>query len=149
MFTPEDIENRVFRKVKIGGYDIKDVESFLEDLIVDYEELFKRVTELNDRCENLQESVLYYKSIETGLEQTLNNVKEETDIMKEKAIKEIQEIKEEQEKDMSDQTKELKEEIRKKEAELEEVKKQMQIYNIKTKSMLEAQLKILSEYNED
>ena len=41
MLTPADIENKVFKKAKIGGYDINDVEDFLEKLIVDYEAVFK------------------------------------------------------------------------------------------------------------
>ena len=76
MITAQDIENKVFKKAKIGGYDIKDVEDFLEQLIVDYETLTKENTELNDKCENLQESVAYYKSLEQGIEQTINNAKE-------------------------------------------------------------------------
>lgn len=28
MLTPIDIDNKVFKKTKIGGYDIKDVENF-------------------------------------------------------------------------------------------------------------------------
>ena len=57
MLTPTDVENKVFKKAKIGGYDINDVEDFLEKLIVDYEATFKEVTELKDKCANLQESV--------------------------------------------------------------------------------------------
>ena len=45
MITPEDIENKVFKKAKIGGYDIKDLEEFLEKLIVDYESITKENTE--------------------------------------------------------------------------------------------------------
>lgn len=148
MITPADIENRVFKKVKIGGYDIKDVEEFLEELIVDYEAIFKKVAELNDKCDNLQESVTYYKSIENGLERTLENAREESEEMKEKARKEIEELKDRQEEILNEELKDLKEEIRRKNEEIEDVKKQIQIYKIKTKSMLEAQLKILDEYEE-
>ena len=70
MLTPVDVENKVFKKAKLGGYDINDVEDFLEKLIVDYEAVFKEVTELKDKCENLQESVKYYKSLEQGIEPT-------------------------------------------------------------------------------
>lgn len=145
MLTPTDIENKVFKKAKLGGYDIKDVEDFLEELIVDYEELFKKATELNDRCENLQESVLYYKSIESGIEQTIGNAKEEADIMKERAVKDIETMKKEKQDEMKTELEELKVEIKSKQLEFEEIKKEMKIYNIKTKSMLEAQLKILEE----
>ena len=45
MLTPVDIENKVFKKAKIGGYDIDDVEDFLEKIIEDYETLYKKANE--------------------------------------------------------------------------------------------------------
>lgn len=145
MITPADIENRVFKKVKLGGYDINDVEEFLEKVIVDYEAVCKENTELKDRCENLQESVKYYKSIEEGIEQTLSNANSEADKIKESALEEATAIRERKEQEYKNRMGELELEIKKKEFELEEKKKEMQIYKIKVKSMLEAQLKIIDE----
>ena len=145
MLTPVDVENKVFKKAKLGGYDINDVEDFLEKLIVDYEAVFKQVTELKDKCENLQESVKYYKSLEQGIEQSINNAKEEADKIVEKALQEAAEIRERKEKEHKNRISELDLEAKKKEYELEELKKEMQIYKIKVKSMLEAQIKILDE----
>ena len=45
MLTPNDIENRVFKKAKMKGYDIDDVEDFLEELLGDYEYLYKQNAE--------------------------------------------------------------------------------------------------------
>ena len=39
MVTPTEIENKVFKKVTLGGYDVNDVESFLEKILEDYETL--------------------------------------------------------------------------------------------------------------
>lgn len=148
MLTPTDIENKVFKKAKFGGYEIKDVEDFLESLIVDYEELFKKVTELNDKCENLQESVQYFKSVESGIEQTIGNAKEEADIMRERALKDIERFKKEKEDEMNDELEIVKAEIKARQAESDDIKKEMKIYKIRIKSMLEAQLKILEETEE-
>lgn len=145
MLTPIDVENKVFKKVKLGGYDINDVEDFLEKLIVDYEAVCKEVTELKDRCENLQESVKYYKSLEQGIEQSINNANIEAEKIKERALEEAAEIRERKETEHKNRVAELDLDIKKKEYDLEEKKKEMQIYRIKVKSMLEAQLKILEE----
>ena len=145
MLTPADVENKVFKKAKIGGYDINDVEDFLEKLIVDYEAVFKEVTELKDKCENLQESVKYYKSLEQGVEQSINNAKDEADKIKARALEEAQEIRDRKEKEHKNRIAELDLETKKKEYDLEEMKKEMQIYKIKVRSMLEAQIKILDE----
>lgn len=147
MITPENIENKVFKKVKLGGYDINDVEEFLEKVIVDYEAVCKENTELKDRCENLQESVKYYKSIEAGIEQTLSNANQEADKIKEMALKEASNIRERKEQEYKNKMGEMELEIKQKEFKLEELKKEMQIYKIKVKSMLEAQIKILDEEN--
>jgi len=148
MITAEDIENKVFKKAKIGGYDIKDVEEFLEQLIVDYEAMTKANTELNDKCENLQESVRYYKSLEQGIEQTINNAKEQADKIKEVAIQEASNLKATQEINFQNKITEYEGKLREKELEFEELKKQIQIYKIKVKSMLEAQIQILNEDEE-
>jgi len=145
MLTPADVENKVFKKAKLGGYDINDVEDFLEKLIVDYEAVFKEVTELKDKCENLQESVKYYKSLEQGIEQSINNAQDEAEKIKASALEEAKEIRERKEKEHKTRIAELDLEVKKKEYDLEEIKKEMQIYKIKVKSMLEAQLKILDE----
>lgn len=145
MLTPTDIENKVFKKAKIGGYDINDVEDFLEKLIVDYEAVFKQLTEYKDKCENLQESVKYYKSLEQGIEQSINNAKSEAENIKARALDESQEIRDRKEKEYKNMVSEIDLEIKKKQYDLEEIKKEMQIYKIKVKSMLEAQMKILDE----
>lgn len=156
MLTPTDIENKVFKKTKFNGYDINDVEDYLEKIIVDYEKLFKENIEMKDKIDNLQESVAYYKSIEVGIDQTMGNAQTEAENIKEEALnladkikkdamKEIAEIKKIEEEKVAIQLDGLKKDIMAKEIELEEKKKQLQIYKVKTIAMLEAQIKILNE----
>lgn len=145
MLTPIDIENKVFKKAKFGGYDISDVEDFLESLIVDYENLYKENSELKDKINAIQESVSYYKSIEEGINQTVENAQSMADEIMNKASKEADLVRKEVELATRENLNKLNEEIRAKVYELEEKKKQMQIYKIKVSSMLEAQLKILNE----
>lgn len=156
MLTPTDIENKVFKKAKFNGYDINDVEDYLEKIIVDYEKLFKENLEIKDKLDNLQESVAYYKSIEIGIDQTMGNAQIEADNIKEEAtniadkikkdaMREVAEYKKLEEEKMSIELDGLKKDIMAKEVELEEKKKQLQIYKVKTIAMLEAQIKILNE----
>lgn len=145
MLSPVDIENKVFKKVKLGGYDINDVEDFLEVLIVDYEELYKENSELKQKIETVEQSVEYYKSLEEGITQTIENAHTASQDIKEKAHDEADIYRRELEIEAKENLNKLKEDIRRKEYELEEKQKQMQIYKIKVSSMLEAQLKILNE----
>lgn len=145
MLTPNDIENKVFKKSKMKGYDIDDVEDFLEQLLADYEALYKENAEIKDKFNAMQESISYYKSVEEGINKTIENVQSTADNMKEVAKREAETIKQEAEADARRHIEELNNEIRRKEELLEDKKKQMQIYRIRVSSMLEAQLKILNE----
>ena len=145
MLTPNDIENKVFKKSKMKGYDIDDVEDFLEQLLADYEALYKENAEIKDNFNAMQESISYYKSVEEGINKTIENAQSTADNMKEVAKREAETIKQEAEADARRHIEELNNEIRRKEELLEDKKKQMQIYRIRVSSMLEAQLKILNE----
>ena len=145
MLTPNDIENKVFEKSKMKGYDIDDVEDFLEQLLADYESLYKENAEIKDKFNAMQESISYYKSVEEGINKTIENAQSTADNMKEVAKREAETIKQEAEADARRHIEELNNEIRRKEELLEDKKKQMQIYRIRVSSMLEAQLKILNE----
>lgn len=145
MLTPNDIENKVFKKAKMKGYDIDDVEDFLEELLTDYETLYKENNEMKDKFNTMQESVTYYKSVEEGINKTIENAQATAENIKEMAKKEADAIRREAEADARSHLDELKQEIRRKEELLEDKKKQMQIYRIRVSSMLEAQLKILNE----
>ena len=186
MLTPVDIENKVFKKAKIGGYDIDDVEDFLERIIEDYETLYKKVnetveeeqprrtaatktdisagtemislenTELKEKISKLENKVAYYKNLEQGISTTIENAqaesekilseaKDEAENIKGEALKEAEEIRSSARDDAKDSVKDIEKQILKQELLLTEKKKQMQIYKVRVKSMLEAQLKILDD----
>lgn len=149
MLTPLDIDNKTFKKSKLGGYDINDVEEFLVKVMDDYETLYKENAKLRDKTMAMQESVSYYKSIEDGVNKTIENAHETADSIKLAAQKEADAIIQKAELESKGKIDELKLQIARTEAELEEKKKQMQIYNIRVSSMLEAQLKILNEDNNE
>ena len=148
MITPIDIDNKTFKKTKFGGYDINDVETFLVEVMKDFEKLYKENTELKDKVSTLQESVSYYKSLEDGVNKTIVNAQTAADELKKAAEREIAMIKKEAKIDTQKELENIKEEIIKKQVELEETKKQIKIYKIKERSILEAQLKILNEMDE-
>ena len=57
MLTPTDIENKVFKKAAIGGYDVNDVELFIEKILDDYEALIKENSDLKDEIEKGKEKI--------------------------------------------------------------------------------------------
>ncbi len=183
MLTPVDIENKVFKKAKIGGYDIDDVEDFLEKIIDDYETLYKKAneakneqpqkvsktdisagtemislenTELKEKITKLENKVAYYKNLEQGISTTIENAQEESekivseareeaDRILSEAKKEAEGMRAKAEAEAKDSIKDIEKQVLKQELLLTEKKKQMQIYKIRVKSMLEAQIKILDD----
>ena len=145
MLTPIDIDNKVFKKAKLGGYDIKDVEDFLVLVMNDYEKLYKENNELRGQVQTLQQSVDHYSSLEAGIDRTVENAQTEADSIKLAAQKQAETIKSGAELDAKQRLEDLQRQIIKAEVDIKKKKNQMRIYNIKVQSMLEAQLKILNE----
>ena len=57
-FTPQDILHKQFKEKSIGkGYDVDDVDSFLDDVIKDYDTFNKEVQSLRDENERLKSKV--------------------------------------------------------------------------------------------
>lgn len=148
MLTPIDIDNKVFKKVTFGGYEIKDVEDFLVLIMNDYEKLYKENSELRGQVEALQQSVDHYSSLEAGIDKTVENAQTEADSIKLQAQKQAETIKSSAEIDAKQKLEDLQRQIIKAEVDIETKKKEMKIYKIKVQSMLEAQLKILNEEDE-
>ena len=71
MITPLDIENKKFSKQVMNGYNVEEVDDFLDDLTVDYTKNYKETTELKAKVEELNKSLEHYKSIEATLQDTL------------------------------------------------------------------------------
>ena len=145
MLTPIDIDNKVFKKAKLGGYDIKDVEDFLVLVMNDYEKLYRENNELRGQVQTLQQSVDNYSSLEAGIDKTVENAQTEADSIKLAAEKQAETIKSSAELDAKQRLEDLQRQIIKAEVDIKTKKNQMRIYKIKVQSMLEAQLKILNE----
>jgi cell division initiation protein len=69
MLTPIDIQSKVF---KGGfGYDRKEVDAFMAEVIENYENLYKENVNLTKKIEALNTALAQYKSIEKSLQKAL------------------------------------------------------------------------------
>lgn len=93
MITPIELQSKTF---KTGiGYEKKEVENFLNSLLVDYESLYKDNMELNDKINVLSEGINYYKSIEKTLQKALVLAEKTAEETKEAAVKQARGIEDE------------------------------------------------------
>ena len=131
MITPLDIENKKFSKQMMNGYSVEEVDDFLDDLTVDYTKNYKEVSELRTKVSELSQSLEHYKSIETTLQNTLVMAQSTAEDIKNVAKQQADQIVNEAKGAAQKQANDLDNEIIAKRKELEDVKKQFDIYKAK------------------
>jgi len=70
MLTPVEIQNRVLKSGGLG-YDKKDVDSFLKEIVDSYEILYREKMELTDKVNVLNDALQNYKTIEKTMQKAL------------------------------------------------------------------------------
>ena len=160
MITPLDIENKKFSKQMMNGYNVEEVDEFLDELTEDYGKNYKEVSTLNAKVEELTNSLNHYKNIETTLQNTLvmaqttaeevkNVAKQQSDQIINEAQKQADEIVRDARTNVKKSLEDINQEIRVKEKALVDLKKQFDIYKAKMESLLISQLELLKEVNKD
>lgn len=149
MITPLDIENKKFAKQIMNGYSVEEVDEFLDDLTVDYEKAYKQSTELKARVDELESSLLHYKTIEDTLQNTLVMAQTTAEEVKDVARQQAEQIIKEAEGNARKSVDDLGQEILMKKKELEDIKKQFDVYKAKMESLLISQLELLKDINKD
>ncbi|PZD93875.1 septum formation initiator [Paenibacillus sambharensis] len=141
--TPLDIHNKEFGR-RLRGYDEDEVNEFLDQVIKDYEALIRENKELQNQVLNLQEKLNHFANIEETLSKTIIVAQEAADEVKNNSKKEAQLIVKEAEKNADRIINEALSKSRKVALEVEELKKQASIYRARFKTLVEAQLDLLS-----
>ena len=70
MLTPLDIENKRFTRT-LKGYNVEEVDDFLDQLTLEYEKLYKENAEYRDQADKYQKDLEHYRNVEHTLQNTL------------------------------------------------------------------------------
>ncbi|WP_284638769.1 DivIVA domain-containing protein [Paenibacillus silviterrae] len=141
--TPLDIHNKEFSR-SFRGYDEDQVNEFLDQVIKDYEALIRENKDLQNQLASIQERLDHFSNIEETLSKTIIVAQEAADEVKTNAKKEAQLILKEAEKNADRIINESLVKSRKIALEIEELKKQASIYRTRFRTLIEAQLELLS-----
>lgn len=87
--TPMDINNKEF-KTGLRGYKPEEVDEFLDEVIENYEELFKENSRLKEKLTLCNDKIEHYKKIESTIQNTLMLAQNAADQAKESAQKEAE-----------------------------------------------------------
>ncbi len=149
MLTPLDIENKRFGKQMMNGYNVDEVDDFLDELTLEYGKLYKENAELKTKREELDSDVGKYKNIESTLQNTLVMAQKTADEITAVAKQQAEQIVKDAEYSARNSVEELNAQIISKEKELEEIKKKFDVYKAKMESLLISQLELLKDIKED
>ena len=70
MLKPMDIHNKEFKKA-VRGYDMTEVDEFLDEIIVDYEQMQRELDNLRGQISSYGDNLTAYKERETTLNNTM------------------------------------------------------------------------------
>jgi len=137
--TTNDIQNKVFNK-SFRGYNFEEVDDFLDQIAKDYEDLLKAKLGLEDNIKHLDEKLEQYQKLENTLHNSIIIAQETAEDVKRNANKEAELIRKEAEKDAQRIMEEARYKASRILAEHEEVYKQAQVFKLRFRTLIEAQL---------
>ncbi len=149
MLTPLDIENKKFQKQMMNGYNVDEVDDFLDEITVDYEKLYKENSELRSEIDRSKGDLEKYRNIEQTLQNTLVMAQKAADDIKSNAQDEADNIIKSARSKMQESVDELTKESETRKREFAETKKQFDIYRAKMEALLISQLELLKDMKED
>jgi len=149
MLTPLDIENKRFAKQMMNGYNVDEVDDFLDEIGVEFAKKQRELNDAQKEAEELKKSLEHYKTIESTLQNTLimaqSTAEEVKSVAKQKADQIINDAKATSQKECDS----IQNQIVLKRKELEDLQKQFDIYKAKMESLLISQLELIKEINKN
>ena len=146
--TPLDISRQEFRRT-LRGYDVDEVNSFLDEVSREFEGLISDNSHLQDRIKTIEEKVNEYREMEKAMENALISVEKVSEETKLNAQKEAELMIREAElkaKELWSEGEDISKKLR---DDIIDLKKQKQIFMSKLKTTIEAHLKMIEFDDEE
>jgi len=144
VLTPLDIHNKEFKRA-IRGYDADEVDEFLDEIIKDYEHLYKDNLNLKDQIESIQENIARYRELEDTLHNTMILAQQTAEEVKKNAEKEAELIIRNAKQKAEEIVLKAKEDIIELKNEYKELQKTVQQFKAQFKAFLLAQLELVDD----
>lgn len=148
MLTPLDIQNKEFKR-SLRGYDIKAVEAFLDEVMFDYENVYKQNVELKDKVNLFSDQIRYYKTLEETLKETLIIAQTTSEEVISAARLKSKNITDEAELNGDKIIARADEKVREVKQEYEYLKKEMFSFKTRYQTFIEAQLLSLEKFHKE
>lgn len=143
MITPMDIRNKEFKKA-FRGYNEDEVDEFLDKVISDYERIYRENGELKDRISIDDERIESYSNMEKSLQSTLLIAQTTAEDIVANSRKKAEMIIKEAEEQGRKIIEEANNNVLKVNREFEELKKEVQVFKTRFRTLLESELEALN-----
>ena len=144
MMTPQEVSSRAFSKATLGGYNLAQVDEFLDALTEDYTALYNENAILKGKLKVLSETVEEYRATDSAMRKALLAAQKMADDMVEEAKKKQAELVGEAEKTARQRVDELKRAITTEEYHLRRAQESTAIYVKKLRELHDFQMDFLS-----
>lgn len=145
MITPLEIQNKEFRRT-FRGYNAKNVDEFLDEIIQDYERIYKENIELKDKVNMLADQIRQYNTLEETLKSTLIVAQTTADEVTSSARQKAENIIEDAEIQGQKLIQIARNDVRNIKKEYDNLKKEIFIFKTRYQSFIEAQLISLEDF---
>jgi cell division initiation protein len=140
--SPVDIHNKEFER-SFRGYAVEEVNEFLDRVAKDYEQLLREHGELREQNTQLNEKLKSYQKLEETMHNAIVVAQETAEDVKQNANREADLIRREAEREAQRIIEDARYRSSKILAEHDELFKQAQVFKMRFKSFIEAQLSAL------
>lgn len=141
--TPLDIHNKEFTR-SFRGYNEDEVNDFLDKIVREFESLIKEKQEATEKVKQLTQKLEHYTKIEETLHNAIVVAQETAEEVKQNASREGELIRREAEREAKRTVDEAILKARKIHNEMEEMAKQVRVCRTRFRTLLEAQLEMIS-----
>ena len=145
MLSPVDIQNKQFKKTKIGGYSAVEVNDFLQEVFETHQNVVKENYELKDKINMLNENLHYYRTMEGTIQNALVLAEKTAQDTKALAYEKADQSKKEAEHKADHIIENSRQELYVLSNRIEELKKQYLSIKVQIKQMLQGQLEIIEQ----
>lgn len=142
MLTPMDIHNKTFSK-GLRGYAQEEVEQFMEEVVNDYEKIYREHREMQEETDMLRTKLKNYETMETTMTSTLMMAQETAENVKVNARKEAELIIAKAETEKEQMLRDTADSLRNAQEQYSQIMADISVFRAKLRSLLESQLELV------
>ncbi|MEG1999871.1 MAG: DivIVA domain-containing protein [Evtepia sp.] len=144
MMTPREAETHVFSKATFNGYNMSQVDTFLDELLSDYNALYKESSALKAKIKVLVEKLEEYRSTEDGMRKALLTAQKVADNILKEAEEKKQAAMDVAAREVSQRMSEIRQEIANEELRLGAAREATAIYVNQLKELYDRELNYMA-----